>query len=153
MQYDSKVLERFWRLVTKTETCWRWMGYRNKFGHGRIGVGHELFMAHRFSWCIHNGEIPAKMCVLHHCDNPECVNPSHLFLGTRADNNSDRDAKGRGAKGEKMNRGVLTVEKVKEIKRRLANNESHAHIATSLSISTRNVKHILHGDSWKHVTI
>jgi hypothetical protein len=80
------------------EKCWEWQGYLNESGYGftRIGGrGGKAWLAHRLSWEIHNGQIPDGLHVLHKCDNPKCVNPNHLFLGTNLDNILDRVKKGR----------------------------------------------------------
>lgn len=86
--------ERFWQKVEKTDTCWLWRGSKNTTGYGQLRTD-RLEKAHRISWEIHNGPIPDGLAVLHACDNPPCVNPSHLWLGTQADNARDRQAKGR----------------------------------------------------------
>jgi len=87
--------DRFWAKVTKLgpDDCWKWQGRcDSKMGYGNFdhpGVGK---LAHRYSWKLHHGNI-GNLCVLHECDNPPCVNPSHLFLGTKQDNNADCKAK------------------------------------------------------------
>jgi hypothetical protein len=93
--------ERFWGRVNKAEPndCWSWRGAKDGMGYGTLGGDNTETPAHRVSWMIHFGEIPKGMCVLHRCDNPSCVNPNHLFLGTRLDNARDRDAKERGYRG------------------------------------------------------
>jgi hypothetical protein len=86
----------FWARVNKTDDCWLWMGSRNalRYGYGVYGKGGKY--AHRLSWEIHHGRpIPPGMNILHRCDNPPCVNPDHLFLGTQADNVVDMVRKGR----------------------------------------------------------
>ena len=89
-------LSFFWANVCKTRTCWNWTGYSKcKNWHGTVKVSGKDWQAHRLSWHIHNGAIPLGRLVLHKCDNPLCVNPAHLFLGTQADNCSDMVRKGR----------------------------------------------------------
>ncbi|TXH09407.1 MAG: HNH endonuclease [Spirochaetes bacterium] len=88
--------EKFFRSVNPTdiEECWLWTGRTDKHGYGTISEGRN-YRAHRVSYVIHFGKIDNGLLVCHHCDNPSCVNPLHLFLGTIKDNNRDRDNKGR----------------------------------------------------------
>ena len=90
---------RFWRFVAKSEGCWLWTGANTgspmKYGRIGDGTGKGALKAHRASWLIHFGAIPNGLWVLHKCDNPLCVRPDHLFLGTRADNMKDAFDKGR----------------------------------------------------------
>jgi len=100
--YDSKDLDRFWSKVQKglnNNECWEWQANRDNNGYGRFGHRYKLLSAHRVAWEIENGPIPKDLCVLHRCDNPSCVNISHLFLGTHKDNMKDRDQKGRSRGG------------------------------------------------------
>jgi hypothetical protein len=111
--------KRFWSKVKKTKSCWLWTASTNIQGYGKIGIGYRgqgFVAAHRLSWEIHNGPIPKGMCVLHKCDNPLCVNPSHLWLGTNTDNLKDMAKKRRSCIGEKNARAKLTQKQVDKIR-------------------------------------
>lgn len=94
---DGTPEERFWRFVDKRDSdqCWNWVGVKSNNGRGRLKVSYKYVTAYRFSYELHNGCIPIGALVLHSCDNPSCVNPSHLFTGTQKDNLADRESKGR----------------------------------------------------------
>ncbi len=102
MGYRTAIEIRFWDKVVKSDECWEWQGAHDPRGYGFIGApgGGKNLLAHRVSWELHNGAIPQGRYVLHRCDNPRCVRPDHLFLGTHADNMADRQAKGRQAQGD-----------------------------------------------------
>ncbi len=89
-------MDRLMGKVSIGDSCWEWTGAKESAGYGRIKNAGRTMSAHRVSWELHNGPIPAGMLVCHRCDNPPCVRPSHLFLGTQADNAIDRERKSRG---------------------------------------------------------
>jgi len=150
---------RFCEKVQRTRSCWEWVGARTgpsstcKGGYGVIGLGRsgegEMYV-HRLSWEFYKGPIPSGMCVLHKCDNPACVNPRHLFLGTRADNNRDRAKKGRGnhPKGEQHPRARLTERQVLRIRK---NSGSSARLALQYGVSKTTIRSIKARITWRHV--
>lgn len=95
-------VNRFWADVVKNnDGCWEWQGPVNQGGYGRITRNGRSVNAHRVSFELDYGQIPLGMCVCHKCDNPGCVRPDHLFLGSKGDNNRDRAEKGRSAIGDR----------------------------------------------------
>jgi len=96
MAMSAAIINRFWKNVKKSDGCWEWIG--PKFTHGKYGrfnIDYKSERSHRFSYELHNGEIPKNMYVCHKCDNPSCVNPEHLFLGSQSSNLCDASEKGR----------------------------------------------------------
>lgn len=87
----------FWKKANRgsDSECWEWTGSKKEEGYGRFQVDGKWVSAHRHALVLSGVEVPPDLCVLHRCDNPPCCNPSHLFLGTRQENNRDRDLKGR----------------------------------------------------------
>jgi hypothetical protein len=115
--------DRFLAKIKKTNSCWKWTGHKVYGGYGSLfcGItGKGNISAHRASWMIFKGEIPKGLWVLHKCDNPECANPDHLFLGTCQDNVADMIKKGRKVsnppKGEKSNLSKFSNSQVKAIR-------------------------------------
>ena len=93
------------------EKCWPWQGAKLKTGYGVVKHRCKQYKAHRASFAIHRGQIPGGMLVCHHCDNPSCVNPSHLFLGTPQDNMTDKVQKGRQSRGDEHAKSIAKSEK------------------------------------------
>ena len=116
----------------------------------------KIVKAHRVSWQLHHGPIPEGMCVCHRCDNPGCVNPSHLFLGTNADNTADRDAKGRQRTGDQWgehNPGhKLTLEEVKAIRAMYDKGDTtQAEIAKFYQVSQPTINMVVNRKRWTHL--
>jgi hypothetical protein len=106
------VADRLWARVARGEGCWEWQGPRSSGGYGRISIGRRTCSTHRVAWEITHGPIPDGMYVLHHCDNPPCCRPDHLFLGTLSDNMQDAVRKGRFVSPNRK----LTAEQVQEVR-------------------------------------
>ncbi len=145
--------ERFWSKVDKgllSEGCWIWTASQSDWGYGYFSVDGRMKKAHRVSWTIVNGEIPEGLHVLHRCDNPPCVNPSHLFLGTHQDNMADHVAKGRtsGASGEHNGRARLSIAEVRKIRERLAAGLAQKDIAGEFGVCQQSVSAINRRSTW-----
>ena len=148
----TTIEKRFWEKVEKTKTCWFWNAYKNEHGYGHFSIGKKKFKAPRMAWELTSGKIPHGLWVLHHCDNPPCVNPTHLFLGTRKDNNSDMKQKGRQARGERNGSAKLNERTVREMRRVYAEgNISLKKLATQFGVTFHPAQRIISGNGWKHV--
>ena len=136
------------------DLCWEWIGRKNKKGYGEATYHHNRIMAHRLSWIIHNGPIPDKKWILHKCDNPQCTNPVHLFLGDCLINNRDMKAKDRynSPKGSDCYKAKLTEEQVIKIKYLLLNKElNHSQIAKIFNVHSTTIYSIDKKKNWKHI--
>lgn len=153
------MLVRFWERVVPQSVavggCWEWSGSRTAAGYGVIGEGGREgrhIYAHRLSYEIHNGPIPAGLHVLHACDNPRCVNPTHLSVGTQRDNMADMIRKGRNAVGERYSRAKLNREKVIRIRERYAaGGVTQELLAAEHGVSRGCIEHVVQRSTWRHV--
>jgi hypothetical protein len=109
--------ERFWENVEKTDYCWNWKGsIDSNRKYGRMWVDGKQKAAHRLSLEIHGKKVSKRSVIMHLCDNPNCVNPDHLQIGTHKDNQQDKVIKGRQAKGEMQGHSILSAIEVKAMK-------------------------------------
>lgn len=162
--------DKFWPKVRRTDGCWEWIGARYRNGYGFINIrkpGKATTKgAHRISWEIHNGPIPDGLVVCHRCDNPPCVNPLHLFLGTATENMRDMSAKGRALFGDKnptrkhpecVSRGEshrpakLLSGDVICIRRMSEYGITQNVIAKKFNVTQSNVSAIIRRKSWNHL--
>ncbi len=158
-QRKKSLRDKFWEKVDikRDNDCWVWMASINRKGYGNfyISTGNSEerhTLAHRFSWEDSYGLIPDGMYVCHKCDNPSCVNPSHLFLGTNQDNMDDMKRKGRSPrmKGSTHPESKLTESKVQEIKEIRKTGKPYNKIAALYGVDTSLIFRICKGKSWRH---
>lgn len=167
---------RFWHKVDKhgpvmrpeLDCCWVWTAALNPGGYGRYSFEKETFQAHRISWLIHFGKYDGPLRVLHHCDNPKCVRPSHLHLGTSQENILEMVARNRHvprpgelhhaflkpgcmAKGEDAALSKLTDDAVRDIRTMWAAGHSRIKIAQKHKVTVSNIFYITSGRTWKHL--
>jgi hypothetical protein len=144
---DRRAAPRFWSQVVKTDTCWLWRGSRSKDGRGYFHTGAKLYSAHRFAYLLTHGVVPkghAKHSViLHSCDNPLCVNPAHLFIGTQQENIHDAIRKGRFTHQRK-----LTPAQVRQIKQMRAAGVTRRECAKQFGAEYSTIRSIDIGRTW-----
>ena len=156
------ITERIKRNITVNPItkCWEWNGSKRR-GYGRMIVGSRTngtrrsVSAHRVSYELYHGEIPDGMEVCHTCDNPCCVNPEHLFVGTRQDNVDDRERKGRNITftGEEQPRAKLTKKAVKDARwERAYKGTSFQRLADKYGVSKHTIQNAINGKTWKCVS-
>lgn len=149
--------QRFWEKVDKAGDCWVWRSTTNSSGYGWMGIKGKMVAAHRYSWELHNGRIiPKGMYICHTCDNPPCVNPSHLFLGTSKDNTADKMAKGRMKtthhKGELNGQAILTETQVIAMRSLRATKKlTYEKLGEMFGVTMSAAHRICTGGVWKHL--
>ena len=155
---EQRYIDRFHQLysIDANTGCWNWTGGGNQYGYGGMNLYHKKMGAHRFSWTIHRGEIPEGLYVCHHCDNPGCVNPDHLFVGTQADNIRDASDKGRlvgrqgDVSGENNNNSKLTPNDVLRIRMLLDGGWKQRDLGKLFGVCKSTIGNIATAKSWKH---
>lgn len=147
----SKYVTKFLASFIKAESgCWEWTRGKIGDGYGQIWDGKRNGLAHRFSWLTYRGEIPLGMMVLHHCDNRRCVNPDHLFLGTNADNVSDKVSKNRQQRlnGRKNGRCILSEDQVKQILATSGKDRNDRELSIRFGVSRKYISGLRSGQNW-----
>lgn len=167
--------ELFWRFVQKGDGCWTWTGSTDAKGYGRYGNGRKRIgtdKAHRIAWILTSGSIAAGVEVCHRCDNPPCVRPDHLFLGTHADNMADMARKGRwsprdlptgdahhlrrnpelAARGSRVGSSKLTEPEIEEVRALFATGSwSKAALGRRYGVTRTAIYFAVTGKTWRHV--
>lgn len=141
------VADRFWAMVDKSGDCWLWQGSLHTWGYGQVRMVKGYMYAHRLSYILTHGDIPDGVYVCHSCDNPRCVNPAHLWLGTPKENQADMRSKGRGKFPMK-----LTETQVIEIREKYATGEtSIPKLAREYGVANTTVFHVVARRTWRHI--
>jgi hypothetical protein len=178
MTLSTDDVERFWSKVDKSGECWNWTGGTSgvrgeRPGYGRFHAGSRasgtarMVSAHRYAFEIEHGPIPDGLVLCHRCDNQRCVRPSHLFVGTHADNVADMRAKGRGAyghrhwsrtqpesrpRGERHGSAKLTeADVIAMLRERAALGTTSTEFARRLGVNPATVRDALRGTTWSHL--
>jgi len=150
----SKTAERFWSFVERGQGCWEWRG-TTKNGYGLISWAGRQTYAHRLAYELTTGESPAGLEVMHSCDNPPCVNPAHLRVGTHAENQADMARKGRaggpGLPGERNPNAKLTADKVRELRRLRSEGWTYRRLATRYGMTRSPITNAAKGETWAHI--
>lgn len=157
--------DRFWEKVRKTDGCWYWTG-ASANGYGYI-YDHGVRRATHVAWELTYGPFPPDKFALRHCDEPSCVRPDHLFVGTHADNMADRQAKRRTATGERAGartkphafpRGEqradakLSAQAISEARLRHAGGASYAELAREIGVDVQTIRRAIRGETWRHLS-
>ena len=149
---DQKVLDRFWDKVDirGKDDCWEWQAATNGNSYGQFNWKGNRIYAHRCSWLLHYAEIPGDMQVCHHCDNPGCVNPAHLFIGTQSDNIQDAANKNRlvDNSGAMNGRAKLTIRQIIDIR---ASSASKVALARRHNVDRKTIWNIVNYRTWKYI--
>lgn len=154
MKLDPQLVERFHQKYRKDESgCWLWMASTAGKGYGQIkltGQRRQIY-AHRLAYIIATGKDPGAKQLCHTCDNPKCVNPEHLFVGTSQDNHDDMKAKGRHTFGEKNTQAKLDEVQVQQIKTMLSLGVPQTKIGAAFGVHQVQISRIKTGKRWSHV--
>jgi hypothetical protein len=146
-------VSNFWKKVDSSgdDECWNWNAAIST-GYGAFGINGKMRLAHRVAWTLTNGEIQADQFVCHACDNRKCCNPSHLFLGSAADNSSDMVTKGRSKKGSSQPNSKLKEAQVIAIRDLYQRgNLTYKQIAEAFGVHEKLIGYIVRRNGWTHI--
>lgn len=153
----KKAKDDFWKKLKKGQTnneCWIWEGAKSATGHGELRFNKKKWKTHRFAWFLTYGFLDDELCILHHCDIPNCCNPSHLYQGTKKDNAEDRENRNRGhnRSGENNPKSKLTKKQVIEIRELYKSGQySQRKLAEKFEVSQHQIMLIVKRKSWSNI--
>jgi predicted XRE-type DNA-binding protein len=152
IELNEEQRQRFLNKIRKTETCWEWEGSKKPpWGYGHFFANNKTLVASRVSYELHKGEIPLGLSVCHRCDNPGCVNPDHLWVGSHSDNMEDMKVKGRATRGEDKQNSKLTKPIVVIIRNLHLQGISQGDIAECFGVLRPCINSVILGRRWTHV--
>ncbi len=150
--YSNDIQQRFWAKVHRTpDSCWLWLGAKGRNAgrtRGTFAINRKTLQAPRVAWELENGAIPKGLCVCHRCDNPLCVRPDHLFLGTQRDNMYDMIDKGRKAKPK----AKLQESDIPHILAAADVGKTKAEIGRAFGVAGSTIGQVLAGRTWRRIT-
>jgi hypothetical protein len=156
----NEQIKKFWSHVIQggPDECWGWTGLSLSHGYGQMLFHNKMWRAHRIAWVLTNGPIPRGLCICHHCDNPICTNPSHLFIATQLDNIHDMRQKGRGTKppngrGALNNNTKFSDNDVMMIRARYSAGQGYRTIAKDYNVSHTAIRDIVKRKTWSHIPL
>lgn len=146
----SDVPSRFWERVNvkSPSECWPWLGSVDRDGYGRASFNGKKMLASRLAYIMATGKEPDGLLVCHHCDNPPCCNPSHLYAGTKSDNERDKFKRGKTHRGEKNPAGKLSEDQVQNIRRLFNQGMTNVAIGKMMGVHHSTISKIRTGGSW-----
>lgn len=150
---DKSVIEKeFSSRVNKSSSCWIWNGSVDAYGYGQFNLDGKQYKSHRLSYQLYNGEIGEGLCVLHRCDNPPCVNPKHLFLGTVQDNIRDKVSKGRHPRGNNHGNSKLNENQVRMIRRLYSDGTMNQYqLSGMFGVNQSVISRVIRRSLWGHI--
>jgi hypothetical protein len=157
-KYKPKDIDRFINKINKGNECWEWNGGKSKFGYGRFfilfGLTEKTYYSHRIAYELYTNQlVPEGLCVCHKCDNPSCVNPKHLFIGTTQDNTKDKINKGRQIRGEKIGASSLSYSIINKIRKLyMTGKYTQKQLAIKFFTTQGNVGKIIRNELWIDLT-